>query len=257
MTVRLALRGGAVELLDLRPERAGAVLVLLHEGLGSVGLWRGFPELLAAATGLRTVAFSRYGHGQSDPPPAPRTPTFMHEEALVVLPEVLDELGIDAPVLVGHSDGGSIALLYAEAFPEGASALILEAPHVFVEDMTVAAIAAAKETFATTDLGARLGRYHADAERTFRGWNDIWLDPRFRTWNIVSSLWGIPVPVLVIQGDDDEYGTSAQVEAIAAAIPGAETFALARSGHSPHRTQTAAVLARTATFLESIPDLRR
>ncbi len=234
MTVRLALRGGAVELLDLRPERAGAVLVLLHEGLGSVGLWRGFPELLAAATGLRTVAFSRYGHGQSDPPPAPRTPTFMHEEALVVLPEVLDELGIDAPVLVGHSDGGSIALIHA-GHSRTVRGVVAIAPHVFVEELALAEIRLTREAYLAGALRERMGRHHRDPDAAFHGWNDVWLNPEFAAWNLLAEVSRITCPLLLIQGEQDAYGTMAQLDAVERAAVGAASVQRIelQCGHSP------------------------
>src|SRR3954464_4823488 len=175
-------------------EIAGAepALVFLHEGLGSVTLWRDFPRRLAEATGRRALLYSRAGHGFSDVPDAPRTPRFMHDEALQVLPALLAEHAIERPYLVGHSDGGSIALIYASAHP--VSGLILLAPHVFVEDVSVASIAEAKETFETTDLKERMGRYHRDAERTFRLWNSIWLAPEFRDWNIEDVLERVSAP---------------------------------------------------------------
>jgi pimeloyl-ACP methyl ester carboxylesterase len=224
-------------------------IVFLHEGLGSIAQWRGFPELLAERTGCGAVVYSRYGHGNSAQLDGPRDVDYMHHEGEVVLPALLAQLDIVRPVLFGHSDGGSIALLFAGAYPDAARALILEAPHVFVEDISVASIAQAKTTFASSDLGVKLGRYHADAAATFRGWNDIWLDPRFRAWNIEASLPAIRIPVLVIQGEDDEYGTFAQVEAIAASVSHTETLLLKQCGHAPHRDQRDVVLERAAAFV--------
>jgi pimeloyl-ACP methyl ester carboxylesterase len=244
--------GRRLEVVTIPGDPARAAIVLLHEGLGSVTMWRDFPSRLAAGTGRTVSAYSRYGHGASEPLAEAREPGYMHHEAQVVLPALLAAQGLTAPVLFGHSDGGSIALIYAGTHPDGARALVLEAPHVFVEDRTVASIALAKESFATSDLPERLSRYHADARATFRGWNDIWLDPRFRDWNITSYLTGIRVPVLVLQGVDDEYGTSDQINAIAAGVPACETLLLERCGHSPHRSQPDAVLERTAAFLERI-----
>ena len=174
---RLALSAGEIELLEIPGEGGKPALVLLHEGLGSVGLWRGFPERLASATNRRTIAFSRYGHGQSDAPPKPRSPAFMHEEALEVLPELLTKLGIDQPLLVGHSDGASIALIYAAQHP--VTAVVAIAPHVFVEDMCLAEIRQTKQTFETTELRERMGRHHRDPNAAFYGWNDVWLHPDF------------------------------------------------------------------------------
>lgn len=226
---------------------------MLHEGLGSIELWRDFPQQLAALTGREVVTYSRYGHGQSERLAEARTVDYMHVEARVVLPELLHALEIEAPILFGHSDGASIALIYAASVPHGATALVLEAPHVFVEPLTISSIEQARDAAATTDLLARLGRYHADATATFRGWNDIWLHPDFLGWNITGLLPSIAVPVLMIQGRDDEYGTAAQLAAIGAAVPTATTVLLDDCGHSPHRSQTAAVLERTRAFLEPLP----
>src|SRR3954451_9109329 len=207
-------------------------LVFLHEGLGSVALWRDFPRRLAEATGRRALVYLRAGDGVSPAPPTPRTPRFMHEEALDVLPALLAEHGIERPVLVGHSDGGSIALIHASEHP--VSGLILLAPHVFVEDVSVTSIEEARQTFESTDLGERMGRYHRDPERTFRLWNDIWLAPEFRDWNIEEVLGGVTAPVLVIQGEHDQYGTLAQVEAIERGVSGPVERVLLDCRHAPH-----------------------
>jgi pimeloyl-ACP methyl ester carboxylesterase len=223
-------------------------LVFLHEGLGSVALWRAFPERLAAATGRRALLYSRAGHGQSDLPAGDRTPRFMHEEALAVLPELLRIAGVEKPVLVGHSDGGSIALIYASQHP--VSGLVLLAPHVFVEDVTLASIEAARATFATTDLGERMARYHRDPARTFRLWNDIWLAPEFRSWNIEDVLGAVTAPTLLIQGAQDQYGTLAQIDAISHGIAGPVARAvLADARHAPHLEAPEATLAAAVEFL--------
>ena len=227
-------------------------MVLLHEGLGSVSMWRGFPKRLADATGCPVVVYSRYGYGQSDALQTPFTVRYMHQEALEALPEFLDRLEIVAPVLLGHSDGSSIALIYAGAFGR-ARALILEAPHVFVEHICVQSIEEAKLTFATTDLPQRLGRHHASAEQSFRGWNDIWLHPDFRAWNIEACLPRIGCPVLAIQGRDDAYGTMAQIESIGRRVQGpVELLKLDRCGHSPHRDQPVAVLEAVKKFVAAL-----
>ncbi len=224
-------------------------LVFLHEGLGSVAMWRDFPQKAAAATGCAAVAYSRYGHGRSEGLRGPRAVDYMHVEALEVLPELLELLGIDDPVLVGHSDGGSIALIYA-AMSDSVKGLVVMAPHVFVEDISVKSIAEAKTAFEGTDLAQKLGRYHADAAKTFRGWNDIWLDPDFRSWNIEEVLPRIRCPVLAIQGFDDEYGTMAQLEAIARQTGGSiELLRLADCRHSPHRDQPGVVLEAMVSFI--------
>ena len=230
-------------------------LVLLHEGLGSVAMWRDFPARLAAATGCRTLVYSRYGYGQSDVLEEAFAVDFMHREAREALPELLAALKIAKPVLVGHSDGASIALLHAGDSRFEVAGLVLMAPHCFVEDISIRSIAAAKVAFETTDLPAKLARYHRDVSRTFYGWNDIWLKPDFRSWNIEDSLATIRCPILAIQGEDDEYGTMAQIEAIAAqavASPGVELLKLADCRHSPHRDQTLAVIEAIQAFTERI-----
>ena len=226
---------------------AEPALVFLHEGLGSLALWRDFPRRLAEATGRRALIYSRAGHGFSDVPEAPRTPRFMHEEALDVLPPLLAEHGIERPVLVGHSDGGSIALIHASEHP--VSGLILLAPHVFVEELSVASIADARETFETTDLRDRMGRYHRDAERTFRLWNDIWLAPEFRSWNIEDVLPRVTAPTLVIQGEHDQYGTLAQVDAIERGVRGPVTRVVLDCRHAPHLEAPEKTLAAAVAFL--------
>ena len=239
--------------MTYRGDAARPAIVLLHEGLGSIAMWKDFPQRLAARTGCTVAAYSRCGYGSSEPLGAPREPDYMHHEAQVVVPELLAALGVERPVLFGHSDGASIALVFAGTHPDGARALVLEAPHVFVEDLTVRSIAAAKTAWATTALRERLGRYHADVDGAFSGWNDIWLDPRFRDWNIEPYADAVRVPVLVVQGEADEYGTLAQVDAIAARIPGSETLLISGAGHSPHRDAPASVLERVAAFVEGLP----
>lgn len=226
-------------------------ILLLHEGLGCVSMWRDFPAALAARTGRRVAAYSRLGHGQSGPRPAPHGVGFMHDEARQVLPEVLDQLGLEQAVLLGHSDGGSIALLFAALYPTRATALVLEAPHVFVEPISIASITRMKAAYAATDLPARLAKHHgANTEGAFRGWNDIWLLPAFAAWNIEDVLPDVTCPTLVLQGTDDEYGTARQVEAIARQAGGrVETAWLDACGHSPHRDQPEAVLTSIAAFL--------
>ncbi len=242
--------------LEVERIGAGAVghpsLVLLHEGLGSVAMWRDFPGRLAHATGCDVVAYSRYGYGRSDPIVAPHGVRYMHDEALVVLPELLDALAVHAPILVGHSDGASIALIHAGAGTRPVRAVVAMAPHVMVEDISIRSIAAAREAFATADLRARLARYHADVDSAFRGWNDIWLHPDFRAWNIEEYLPSIACPVLVIQGEDDEYGTMEQVQRIVCAVPDTEVLALADCRHSPHRDQPQAVLEAITRFVDRV-----
>jgi pimeloyl-ACP methyl ester carboxylesterase len=230
---------------------AEPALVFLHEGLGSVGLWRDFPDRLAAATGRRALIYSRAGHGGSYVPDAPRTPRFMHDEALDVLPGLLERHGIERPILVGHSDGGSIALIHASRHP--VTALVVLAPHVFVEDLSVASIAEARDTFASTDLRERMARHHRDAEATFRLWNDIWLAPEFRDWNIEDVLPGIAAPVLAIQGEHDQYGTMAQIDAIEAGVGGPFERAVLDARHAPHLEAPEATLRAATDFIRSLP----
>jgi pimeloyl-ACP methyl ester carboxylesterase/GNAT superfamily N-acetyltransferase len=227
----LTLPTGELELLEIPGDRDEPALVLLHEGLGSVGLWRGFPRRLAAATGRRTVAFSRYGHGQSDAPPNPRTPSFMHEEAIGVLPQLLADRGLEQPVLVGHSDGASIALIYAARHP--VCAVVAIAPHVFVEEMCLVEIRHAREAYATGDLREKMARHHRDPDAAFFGWNDVWLDPEFPNWSITDELERISCPLLLIQGERDQYGTMAQLDTIEQLASGPVRRAHLDCQHSP------------------------
>jgi pimeloyl-ACP methyl ester carboxylesterase len=222
-------------------------LVLLHEGLGSVGLWRDFPARLNAATSRRVVAFSRFGHGRSQPPPRPRTPAFFHEEALEVLPDVLEQLGAQEPILVGHSDGASIALIHAGHHPVAGIALL--APHAFVEDLTVAEIRIARESYSEGDLRERMARHHDDVDAAFRGWCDVWLDPAFRDWNLEADAERVTCPALLIQGVDDPYGTLEQLDRIQARVRGPVTRLELPGGHSPHLEATEQVLAAITDWL--------
>lgn len=245
------LHAGEVEVLEA-PARPGmedaAPLVLLHEGLGSARLWRSFPWDLAAATGRRTVAYSRFGYGRSTPVTAPRLPSYMHDEALQVLPDLLERLGVERPMLVGHSDGGSIALIHAGA-GHPVTGVVTIAAHVLVEERSLEGIRAARDRFATTDLPERMGRHHLDAPSTFRGWNDIWLSAGFRDWNIEGYLPAITAPLLVVQAADDEYGTLDQVDRIAAGVSGpVATLTLDGGGHAPHLTRPAEVVGAVVAF---------
>jgi pimeloyl-ACP methyl ester carboxylesterase len=235
-------------------DASNPTIVMLHEGLGSVSHWKDFPRVLAEATGAGVFLYSRYGHGGSDPLEEPRSVSYMQHEAQVVLPELLQRAGIERPLLLGHSDGASIAILYAGTFPESAAGLILEAPHVFVEDITVTSIAEARVLYQETDLRQRLGRYHSNVDSLFWGWNNIWLDPRFRDWNIEPYLDSVRCPVLLLQGTQDEYGTEKQIEAIQHRIPSALAIMLDHCKHAPHRDRPEATLSAIRRFLGALPN---
>jgi pimeloyl-ACP methyl ester carboxylesterase len=236
---------------------AAPTLVFLHEGLGSVSMWRDFPARLAQATGLGALVYSRAGYGRSDPVPLPRPLRFMDDEALTFLPDVLDAASVRDAILVGHSDGGSIALLHAgSGRGDRVRGLVLEAPHVFCEELSVRSIAAAAKRYREGDLRRALERHHgANVDVAFWGWNRAWLDPRFRDWNIEASLSGVRVPVLLIQGEDDEYGTLRQLDAIEKGCRGpVERLVLEQCGHSPHRDQPERTLEAMATFVRGVVD---
>lgn len=229
----------------------GIPILLLHEGLGSVSMWRDFPQQLALATGRPVLAWSRRGYGLSDPLLSRRDPDYMQREADAVA-RLMDSLAIERATLFGHSDGASIALIVAARFPDRITALILEAPHVFVEDISIESIARTTHLYTTTSFSKLLARYHRDSDRVFWDWNDIWLDPRFRNWSIEELLPAIRAPALLIQGRDDEYGTLEQINRISAALADAQRLELERCGHSPHRDHPEAVLAAAAAFLQRI-----
>jgi pimeloyl-ACP methyl ester carboxylesterase len=225
-------------------------LVFLHEGLGSIRQWRDFPLQVVKATGCRALLYSRYGYGQSEVLAEPRVGVdFMHREALEALPELVEKLAIERPLLVGHSDGASIALIHAGA-GHAVRALALMAPHVFVEPICVESIRKASAAFDSTDLAQRLGKYHRDPHRTFHLWADVWLDPEFLKWNIEATLRAISCPVLAIQGEDDEYGTPAQLEAVRRGVRGpCALVKLAACGHAPFRDQPRATLDALTKFV--------
>ena len=226
-------------------------LVLLHEGLGCVGLWSDFPQKLAQATGCGIFVYSRAGYGKSDPVPLPRPLTYMHEEARDVLPKLQDKIGFRRGMLVGHSDGASIAVIYAGMHDDSRlDGIALIAPHVFTEDMGIASIAEAKIAYEQGDLKRKLARWHHDVDCTFGGWIEAWLDPEFRKWDLTEFLPAIRIPVQIIQGEADQYGTIAQVEAIAQGCTGpVETVMLPGIGQSPHREATEAAVEAIASFV--------
>jgi pimeloyl-ACP methyl ester carboxylesterase len=246
----VSVNGRAIEYRMIPGEvTATPTLVFLHEGLGSVGLWRDFPDKVAARLGARALVYSRFGYGQSDGLLAKRSPSFMHEEARDVLPALLQRLGIERPLLIGHSDGASIALIHAAAAKPAPSGLVLMAPHVFVEPICVESIARIRETYRTSGLAARLAKYHARVDDAFLGWADIWLEPAFRDWSIEELVDDVGAPMLLIQGRDDEYGTLAQLERIEGrAKVLTSRLVLEACGHSPHRDREAAVLDAIAGF---------
>jgi pimeloyl-ACP methyl ester carboxylesterase len=228
------------------------LIVCLHEGLGCVAMWRDFPQRLCDACGCRGLVYSRYGYGGSTPRPwGEGLPLdFLEREARQALPAFLRAAGVETrPWLFGHSDGASIALLYAAAFPQALAGAVVLAPHIFVEDVTIAGIVAAKRAYAATDLRERLARYHADPDAVFVGWHERWLDPAFRGWSIEALLPAIRCPLLAVQGFDDEYGTMAHLEGIKRHVPHAELLKLADCGHSPHRDQPQAVIDATAAII--------
>jgi pimeloyl-ACP methyl ester carboxylesterase len=250
-TFFLTLAGRQIEVQQVAGRQpAKPPIVLLHEGLGSNSLWKDFPFQLAERTGRSIFAYSRYGYGNSDVLERARPVRYLHDEALKVLPEFITRLSIRNPVLVGHSDGASIALIYAGAHDQ-LTGLVLLAPHVFVEDISLTGIRAAKQAFETTDLAARLAKHHRDARATFWGWNDIWLHPDFRSWNIEEYLPRIMCPVLAIQGFDDEYATMAHLDSIARHVAGpVEVLKLENCRHSPHRDCPEKVLVAIEKFVD-------
>jgi pimeloyl-ACP methyl ester carboxylesterase len=247
----LTAAGRRLEYRWIAPREAGApTLVFLHEALGSAALWRDFPDRLAERTGGAALVYSRAGHGRSAPASGARGAEHFAEEALVALPEVLAARGIARPVLVGHSDGATIALVHAASAASTARALILEAPHVFIEENTLAGVAGAREAFDSGPLRQKLARWHDHADALFSRWADTWLDPAFRGWSMEAMLPRVRCPALVIQGELDQYGSLAQVDAIRRRVSGpAESLVLAEAGHAPHAECGTEVLDAVAGFL--------
>jgi pimeloyl-ACP methyl ester carboxylesterase len=236
---------------DMRP------LVFLHEGLGSVALWRDFPDKVARRLGAPALVYSRFGYGQSDGLLDKNTPRFMHDEALDLLPRLLDAVGIERPLLIGHSDGASISLIHAAAAGRPVAGLALMAPHVFVEQVCITSIAKIRESYFTTDLKQRLAKYHAHVDDAFLGWADTWLLPEFAAWSIEELLPRVIQPMLLIQGRDDEYGTLAQLDRIEASVQAPTSrLVLEHCGHAPHRDQEAAVIEAMVDFVRRNAPLR-
>ena len=228
------------------------MIVFLHEGLGSLAMWKEFPERCARACRCAALVYSRYGYGKSDPLRESRRVDYLHDEALKTLPELLDTLDVRRPVLFGHSDGASIALIHAGGARRPARGVILLAPHVFVEDVAIRGLYAAKKTYQNAGWRDKLGRYHSDPDSAFWGWNDIWLHPDFRAWNIEDYLPRITCPILAIQGEDDEYGTMEQIERVSKIATGVEVLKLSECRHSPHRDQPEAVISAAAAFIDRL-----
>lgn len=243
-----------IECQWIAPEKADKdLIVFLHEGLGSISMWRDWPASVCAAADCRGLVFSRYGYGQSTPRPMDekRPITYLHVQANEALPALFTALGLEheRPVLFGHSDGGSIALLYAAMFPDRVKAIAVAAPHIFVEDITIEGIEQARDIYLSTDLAKKLERHHQDVDSVFWSWNEVWLEPEFRLWNIEAEVSRIQCPILAIQGENDEYGTLEQIRGIKRLADQTELCVLANCGHSPHRDQPAAVANAVANFI--------
>ncbi len=252
--VPIRLPEGRIEALRILPDETRAGLppiVFLHDALGAVSLWRNLPERLCGELGREGLVFDRLGFGRSDARPAPPDQRYLEREATERLPEVLRQAEVASPVLFGHSDGASIALLFAAAFPEAPAAVVSIAAHVFIEDVTLAGIDRAAEAWSKTDLPVRLERHHGEkTESVFRGWSETWRDPAFRHFSAVETIRSVRCPVLVIQGENDDYGTAAQVESIARAVSGpVRSLILPALGHFPHREDPARILSETERFL--------
>ena len=234
-------------------QREAPLIVFLHEALGTLAQWRDFPQRLCDAGGFRGLLYSRYGHGGSTarPPRAPWPLDYLEREARL-LPEFLRAVGATAkPWLFGHSDGASIALIHAATFPDSLAGAVVLAPHIFVEDATIAGVVAARRSYETTDLRRRLGRYHPDPDDAFWRWHDRWVDPQFRGWNIEAVIPAIRCPLLAIQGEDDEYATMAQLDGIEQKVPQVELLKLAACRHSPHRDQPQKVTEVVSRFIRT------
>jgi pimeloyl-ACP methyl ester carboxylesterase len=242
-------------LMPSRGSNHAPLVVFLHEGLGSVAMWKDYPQTLCDAGGYRGLVFSRPGYGRSTPRPGNERwgVDFMHRQAEALLPRLFERLGVQRPWLFGHSDGASIALIHAAHDRASVAGVIAVAPHIVVEDVSIASIEAARAAYTSKDLRQRLARYHDDADSAFYGWNDVWLDPRFRAWSIESLLPLVRCPILALQGADDEYGTLAQVEGIRAHAPHAEVVVLEHCRHSPHRDQPRALTQAVTAFIARHP----
>jgi pimeloyl-ACP methyl ester carboxylesterase len=256
--MQLEVLGQSLEVQRIAGDAARGTVVFLHEGLGSVAMWRSFPAQVCAASGCAGLVYSRQGYGQSSPAARPLPPTYMHREAHEVLPALLAQCGIEQPILLGHSDGGTIALLHASRF--ATRSCIVMAPHLFVEDISLRSIAAARVAFDTGDLRGKLAKFHNDVDGAFWQWNDVWLSDSFRSFNIEAECALITCPLLAIQGIDDPYGTMAQIDALDGTFNDKNSLQpkhlllrqllkLEQCGHSPQRDQTDAVISAVKSFL--------
>jgi len=255
-------RDSRIETMWIAPERESKpLLVFLHEGLGSIVMWKDFPTQLCEAVGCRGLVMSRWGYGQSTPRPHhERWPIdFLDRQARQFLPAFFDALELDTaadpPWIYGHSDGGSIALLYASAFPERVGGIVVVAPHIFVEDVSIASIERARDAYDAGDLRERLARYHTEPDSAFRGWNDAWLSPAFRDWNIEAEIATITAPVLAVQGTGDEYGSLEQIRAIRRRLPKTRLLEIAECGHSPHRDRPDVLMREAGRFILDHPSI--
>jgi pimeloyl-ACP methyl ester carboxylesterase len=250
---RVEVDGKALEVKWFaRPVIGRPTIVLLHEALGSVAHWKRFPNRLADRCRCGVVAYSRAGYGRSQTLGAPREHRYLEREAQIVLPVLLEKLKIKRPMLFGHSDGASLALVFAGVFPNEPAGIVLEAPHVNVEPCSVTGIRGLKRAFESGDLRARLSAYHDDPDAAFYGWSNVWLDPDFASWTIERYLPAIRCPVLALQGTEDEFGTRVHVDAIARDARQTQVLMLEGCGHTPHREFTETVLEATAMFLDHL-----
>ena len=232
-------------------DTAAPVMVFLHEGLGSVALWKDFPDQLCKSIGMRGLVYSRPGYGRSTPRGQDEHwgPDFMHQQAFEVLPALLSALNISRPWLFGHSDGGSISLLYASRFSAACQGAIVVAPHIMVEDISIASIQIARDAYLHEGLRDKLARYHDDVDSAFFGWNDVWLSPAFRHWSIEAELETLRCPLLAIQGEEDEYGTMEQISGIRRILPETVLLPVPNCGHSPHRDQPHLLIEAVQAFV--------
>jgi pimeloyl-ACP methyl ester carboxylesterase len=253
----ISAAGHTLEYQRIDADPSKPVLVFLHEGLGSITQWRDFPQKVSAATGCPALVYARYGYGQSDVLKEPRPLDFMHREAQVALPELLAALGIVNPILIGHSDGATISLIYAGS-GHPLRGMVVEAPHVLIEQHNMNGIRTARQTFESTDLPKKLARHHRDPAKTFYGWHDAWMSPEFQSWNVENILPGIHCPLMAIQGEDDAYGTMAQLDAIARQVSGpCELVKLADCGHTPHKEQPEKTFEAVTRFVGDLLSAER